>query len=57
MSLVAKRVTFQGFIVGDPGFGPKYYNERNEKIGAVSSYDILMKKKTTDYMYVVARRG
>jgi hypothetical protein len=57
MSLVAKRVTFQGFIVGDPGFGPKYYNERNEKIGAVSSYDILMKKKTTDYMHVVARRG
>lgn len=36
MSLVAKRVTFQGFIVGDPGSGPKYYNERNEKIGAVS---------------------
>ncbi|QKX59664.1 uncharacterized protein TRUGW13939_06804 [Talaromyces rugulosus] len=34
MSLVAKRVTFQGFIVGDPGFGPKYYNERNENIGA-----------------------
>lgn len=45
MSLVAKRVTFRGFIVSDPGFGPKYYNERNEKIGQVSSCNVLKQKK------------
>jgi len=25
--LVSKRIAMQGFIVGDAGFGPKYYNE------------------------------
>lgn len=34
--IVAKRLKMQGFIVGDPGFGPKYFKERNERIAAVS---------------------
>ncbi|KAL1979450.1 hypothetical protein VTN96DRAFT_5948 [Rasamsonia emersonii] len=32
--IVAKRLKMQGFIVGDPGFGPKYFKERNERIAA-----------------------
>lgn len=32
MQIVAKRITFQGFIVGDPGFGPAYYAEHQEKL-------------------------
>lgn len=34
--IVTKRLKMQGFIVGDPGFGPKYFHERNERIAAVS---------------------
>lgn len=32
MQVVAKRLTFQGFIVSDPGFGPDYFGEHQEKL-------------------------
>jgi NADPH-dependent curcumin reductase CurA len=32
MSVVAKRLTIRGFIVGDANMGPRYIKERNEKI-------------------------
>lgn len=32
MQIVAKRITFQGFIVSDPGFGPDYAAEHQEKL-------------------------
>lgn len=32
MLIVAKRVTFQGFIVSDPAFGPAYTAEHQEKL-------------------------
>lgn len=32
MQVVAKRLKMQGFIVMDPGFGPKYYKEHQEKV-------------------------
>lgn len=34
--VIGKRLRMEGFIVGDPDFGPKYFKERNERIGAVS---------------------
>jgi hypothetical protein len=33
--IVSKRIKMQGFIVRDKDFGPKYFNERNERISAV----------------------
>lgn len=32
MQIVGKKLTFQGFIVGDEGFGPVYYKEHQEKM-------------------------
>lgn len=32
MSVVAKKLTMQGFIVGDEGFGPAYAEEHQEKM-------------------------
>ncbi|KAK2609699.1 hypothetical protein N8I77_003188 [Diaporthe amygdali] len=32
MHIVTKRITMQGFIVGDPGFGPAYAQEHQEKV-------------------------
>lgn len=32
MLIVAKRVKIQGFIVGDPGFGPDYAQEHQENV-------------------------
>lgn len=32
MSIVAKRITFRGFIVGDENFGPKYAKEHQERV-------------------------
>ncbi|KAH8692396.1 putative alcohol dehydrogenase [Talaromyces proteolyticus] len=32
--IISKRLKIEGFIVGDANFGPKYYKERNERIGA-----------------------
>lgn len=32
MSIVGKRITFRGFIVGDKDFGPKYVEDRNKNI-------------------------
>ncbi|KAG6358020.1 hypothetical protein INS49_013904 [Diaporthe citri] len=34
MLVVGKRITMQGFIVGDPGFGPAYAQEHQEKVQA-----------------------
>ncbi|KAF3763597.1 NAD(P)-binding protein [Cryphonectria parasitica EP155] len=31
-NIVTKRITFQGFIVGDEGFGPAYYQEHQTKL-------------------------
>jgi NADPH-dependent curcumin reductase CurA len=30
MHIVAKRITFRGFIVSDKDFGPKYFEEHNK---------------------------
>ncbi|TVY88301.1 NADP-dependent oxidoreductase [Lachnellula willkommii] len=32
MQIVAKRITFRGFIVGDPNMGPVYIKERDENV-------------------------
>lgn len=32
MYMVAKRITFRGFIVGDTDIGPKHYQERNKNL-------------------------
>ncbi len=32
MQVVAKRLKMQGFIVGDPNMGPKYFQEHQEKM-------------------------
>ena len=32
MNIVAKRITFRGFIVMDTDFGPKYMQEHQEKV-------------------------
>jgi NADPH-dependent curcumin reductase CurA len=32
MLIVAKRITFRGFIVGDPDFGPKYAKAHQENV-------------------------
>lgn len=34
MEVVSKRITMQGFIVGDEGFGPAYAQEHQEKVQA-----------------------
>lgn len=34
MDVVSKRITMQGFIVGDEGFGPAYAQEHQEKVQA-----------------------
>ena len=34
MYVVSKRITMQGFIVSDPGFGPAYAQEHQEKVQA-----------------------
>lgn len=34
MEVVSKRITMQGFIVGDEGFGPAYAREHQEKVQA-----------------------
>jgi hypothetical protein len=36
--VIGKRLRIEGFIVGDPDFGPKYYKERNKRLGAVSFF-------------------
>lgn len=33
VQIVGKRLKFQGFIVGDPGLGPKYGQEHQENVG------------------------
>lgn len=32
MQIVAKRLKIQGFIVGDPGMGPEYTKEHQERL-------------------------
>jgi len=32
--IVTKRIKMQGFICGDDNIGPKYFKERNERLGA-----------------------
>jgi NADPH-dependent curcumin reductase CurA len=32
MMIVGKRLRFEGFIVGDPNFGPKYFNQFMENV-------------------------
>lgn len=32
MYLISKRITMEGFIVGDPKFGPVYFKEHQEKM-------------------------
>lgn len=32
MLIVGKRITMRGFIVGDPNMGPRYLQDRNEKV-------------------------
>ena len=34
--IVPKRIRFQGFLVNDANFGPKYVKERNERVPQVS---------------------
>jgi NADPH-dependent curcumin reductase CurA len=36
--VIGKRLRIEGFIVGDPDFGPKYFKERNERLAAVSFF-------------------
>jgi hypothetical protein len=35
-SIVPKRIRFQGFLVNDADFGPKYVKERDERVPKVS---------------------
>jgi NADPH-dependent curcumin reductase CurA len=32
INIVGKRIRFEGFIVGDPNFGPKYYAEHLKNV-------------------------
>lgn len=32
MNVISKKLLMQGFIVGDPGFGPAYFQEHQEKL-------------------------